>query len=594
MRVVNTFLSGEYYNLIKSTIYNSRTTCVKGGTGIGKTECIAQLAIELKAIIAVPFIDLKINYIEDPSTKEIRMDVIEDIRDYNGQACCMTYDRLSMISSDILRDKFIFLDETHVMFADRDYRERLIRLKNKIDALVEDSEAHIIYVSATPKWESKQADTTLEFGKRRQIINYQIIHCKTPFNTINSYINSTLEFDRILIFSDNNVRKIFDSTPISRKSNIAILHREYEFTGDLEQVRNARLLNKRITLCTSLANNGLNFNNENEKVLVIAEISRKTTAADIIQQVGRMRKSNVSLVLVNKDTVKESVSVSEKRRVQDVKEEYGISREEISDATWDALEEIESYNNEHSGIENIKKDLRNAGFFNLVGESSIDNKSKVVNKLRREADKLSRVCYNESRQATELELNDTMLAKYYNENMENLMKLEDLLINRDYIIELNRFVMSTIKTYCQELDAIFFICDLSEDDWNRELEKYDRCLKDYKDDKVVYTTINSDRKSNLKIRELYGDLNGNRNEIVRRYIELKKDMYKKQRERQSVAGKNGGKKSAKRVVVEDKNTGEIREFESRAEAIAFIGCSNDAFNQIRKGKSKKYSHLIIK
>lgn len=66
------------------------------------------------------------------------------------------------------------------------------------------------------------------------------------------------------------------------------------------------------------------------------------------------------------------------------------------------------------------------------------------------------------------------------------------------------------------------------------------------------------------------------------------------RRRRSEAGRVGGKKNAKRVVVKDNNTGRARAFKSRAAAITFIGCSNITFYQILKGKSKKYKHLIIK
>lgn len=595
MKIVKAYLSNEYYDYIKDAVQEHRTICIKGGTGIGKTECIAKLAIELKAIIAVPFIDLKINYIEDPSTKEIRMDVINDIKDYHGQACCMTYDRLSMIDSNVLEGKYIFLDETHVMFADRDYRDRLVKLMDKINNL---TTSHITYVSATPKWETRNVERVLEFGKEREIVNYSTLKCKNVFNAINTYINNRKvedDYQRVVVFSDNNTRRIYDSFPISIKGDmVTVLHREYEYTGDLEYVRKHRLLNKKITLCTSLANNGLNFNNEDELVLVISEVSKKTTAADVIQQVGRMRNSTVDLCLVYKET-DDGNSVEDKKHIYDIKVQYGLDNGDIiGDEVWSALKEIESYNNEHSGIENIKKDLDLTGYFNCISEENLDNKSKTVNKLRRKADKICRKCFNEEREATEIELNDIMLKKYYEENMKHLKHLEDLFIDNEEIKRLNEIMYSTIHTFVTELNNIFFICNFSDEDWKRELEKYDLCLRDYKDDKVVYTAISADRKTNVNIRELYGDLNGDRNEIVKRYIQIKQEMYEKRKLSQANTGKVNGKNNTKRVVVKDNNTGRAIVFKSRVEAIAFIGCSNNTFDQIRKGKSKKYSHLIIK
>ena len=99
----------------------------------------------------------------------------------------------------------------------------------------------------------------------------------------------------IVLFDDMNAAKIYEKLVMDGYGSlISYIRADRKDTEDFIRLRDNEMLEKKVTICTCIAFNGLNFKNTNEKILVVGSIQQgKTTACQIIQQIGRIRNSKV-------------------------------------------------------------------------------------------------------------------------------------------------------------------------------------------------------------------------------------------------------------------------------------------------------------
>lgn len=304
---VNTYLSNEYKDLILNKINEHKCFTTRGDTGIGKTVCFSLVNKEVNGIMLVPYLNMRKLY-EENGIKIIER---ENQDKYDGNdACVMVYDRYTLLKDEQVFGKTVFIDESHVLFTDRQFRKRLIEVIEKIKRCA----GKIVIISATPLDESKLlgSEEEIVFTKARKYVDMywkdvrNINECKLLVDRIIEKNIKDSEYDLICLFSNRCVRYVYDNLLIrygrSVHNIVNVFHRDYEDLGDIDRVMNSEILDKKINIGTSLIYNGLNFNNIENNILVIIQWEKySTSAADIIQCVGRFRKCGVKVLVIAVD-----------------------------------------------------------------------------------------------------------------------------------------------------------------------------------------------------------------------------------------------------------------------------------------------------
>lgn len=353
----------EHKQLIVDTIKENKVTTIVGTPGIGKTTLVKEIANEMNAIVLTPFNVMRKLYecagisIVDKSNRYEY--------DFEKNAAVLVYDQLPKIRQCI-DEKTIFVDESHILFKDREYRKQL-------DVVLEILKGHngkIVIISATPLNETKLLNSNIElkFWKRRAITNLfwrtvnnlnemKFLAEKIVFQNINDE-----RYTNICLFGNRSPRMIYDNLTVmfgrEIHNKVNIFHRDYENNGDIERVINTEILDKKINLGTSLVYNGLNFKNEGANILVVIEYEEGQSGWwDIIQACTRVRNSKVVVYVIASKMKEDEVTLDEK--IQDAKmlNMIGVSKSLIG------------YNNNYVENENVVRELNEF----RTNECSIEN-----------------------------------------------------------------------------------------------------------------------------------------------------------------------------------------------------------------------------
>lgn len=397
----------EHIEAIKAEIDTHNCICIEGGTGIGKSVLIGQLAEHYIGIVATPFRSMKNVYANDKI-----IDVNQNDEFSEGSPCVMTYDRLALLKDKKLIGRVIFIDESHILFCDRIYRDALVRLMAKLKRLLEKKSVRVVLVSATPLGETKLlgCEKVLSFWKERPYINGVVWRTNNVRRLgeiiCNNFItNKEHKFDRLVVFSNTFARMVYDNNLLQMgdkvKDMIAILHNDYRYTGDLKRITDSEFLDRRITLCTSLAFNGLNFKNENENIMVVIDYCVGSDMPwKIIQSIGRLRKSNVTfIILVNELSIESTFSLDQKvENANILTNACADSRVFDYDAklSWDeyreAIEEIEAMTLQYTTLDAMLQSLEDQKYVRVMNieDKNVKFQCDTFNKLRREANDIVR------------------------------------------------------------------------------------------------------------------------------------------------------------------------------------------------------------
>lgn len=584
MKVINYhlkqgYLSEVYHEEIKDKINKYSSICIEGGTGIGKTEAIKLLALDLiqdysRVIIACPYNKIVSNYQS------------KDIPKYEGsimklpKVCCMTYDRLAFLTDQDLKDSLVFIDESHTLSRERNFREALIILYKRINKI-----GKWVFVSATPEIETKDVEVKLQFSNNRPIINYYV----KETNSIERYLQTLIkhqllyrQFDRVVIFSDKHTSFLKDW--YSDSTEVGVFHTKYIGTDEIASSQ-SYILDKLVYVATRVAFNGLNFNNQNENVLVVSVLEKETTAGTIIQQVGRFRKSNVTLQIVYKDKEVTESDIDDKQKLAEDCGVLGLSKniveynQRFRDSDYvEIIKQLDDFYKEEADIEVIRMRLDDIGYFQFKKEDHAEmNFANLDDPVNKKLDNLIR--------------NDwfNYMVDWDTNNIEHfgdirdqktaaiVQKLQEMytefMIDRtriDRSMQQLNLMIDTIHAYYKRLywiithDPVSIQFDL--DQLRDRSENYNGPLK-----KKVDASI----KSINKDLEDYGFL-PDMNTVVDKFCDKKVEQYEKAREKRAnhmkeIGEKNGkknGRKNAKRVCVHCSDGDKI--FDSVQEATHFL------------------------
>lgn len=513
---IKTYLSEEYMDLIKSMISNNNVCTIIGNTGIGKTETIKKLIIENNGIVLVPFNSLReiythkekeqhISYLSIfPEIYETYIDKINIVgkdennifKPYNpNMANSMVYDQCVNIKDEELYGKTIFIDESHIVFSQQDFRYKLVSLFEKLLRLKE--HCKIVLVSATPLKEAELLGSTqsLRFWKSRPIINTKIITVNNASYNIQQLMKKQSNSDvynRVMIYSDLSARALYDNARLLEGKNadktISILHRDFWNKDDennrMNQILKNELVDTKIVIGTSFVYNGINFQNKGEHNLVIIDfIEGADLDWKIIQAAGRLRNSTCDLIILYQPRksddnrllkLHEGAELANRMKGIDLpKGLFNVNGLLSNEDYVKAMENIIEYKMANSNLETLKQTLDDWGYFNITDEIDNTNEegSKIENKLKHKInEKFIEVILNNPRKEVmdkliEESKKDFEGVEYFADILRCLRKiLNKYNLSIEYFVSFARANMDTLKT-AQELDKIFNKIVLDEREW---------------------------------------------------------------------------------------------------------------------------------
>ena len=328
-------------------------------------------------------------------------------------------------------------------------------------------------------------------------------------------------------------------------------------------------MKKKITICTCVAFNGLNFRNEGEKILVVGSIQQgETTSCEIIQQIGRIRNSNVSAIyfydpgrIVDNDidARKQKAQEFNNMMINGVPDTFlSYDRKYLNENYVNALKEIQNYQKEHANINEIVSELGATGYISGKFEDECNDTEKFKMSLA--------IKRKESEEIKADIIENTFLYNEYDGGYKEewARKIRYFISNPFYTgITINTFVdmckngvkNKLIETIINNLNEIIRYTSVDEIEYNNVIKNkrlYMDMISNPVDKKKFISTLNKVKQ----IREKYCGMIKFNNEainledIITDVIAMEEENQKKLKE----GAKKGGKKTKK---IKDTETGKI-------------------------------------
>ena len=553
----------EYSYKIMNDVIKYKHLEIIANTGSGKTTFVNnELAQRFKSVVIVPFNvtnRLYDNCFEINSLYNGRVPKSKPIVMVWDQACKYWYE---------IKDRHVIIDEAHTLFLDRNYRDKAIELIMKL----KENNCWVTLITATPTGESKIFDDIqiVEYYKRRNVISLNVNKVDNIEWSQYNYIKQAIDnqwYDKVVLLDDTTAKKIYEKFIVEGYgTEVCYIRSSTKESEDFIDLRQNELLKKKITICTCVAFNGLNFKNKNEKILVVGSIKiGETTASTMIQQIGRIRNSEVHALYFYNDK-DYMVDIDDKVKRNEEKFNMHIPEFMKADDKWlnpkyvEAMREIQSYELEHSNIDSIVMELSQTGYINGVVADKCD-KNNPVN--------ISMTLALKKKESNEMKsdiLNGLFLGKEYDSEYKSKWSkdINRLISNENYSgIDLNLFISlfqkgtkhKLIETTINNLKEIIRVLNINDDLFDKimnEKDKYVNMLSDNLDRKQFIGNlkhmkqIKEDYKDKIKIvdNKIYFDT------AVYDIIALEEENQLKFK----MGNSKGGKKSKK---IKDMETGKI-------------------------------------
>lgn len=578
----------EYSQSIINEISHNRRLEIVAPTGTGKTTFINNfLAHHFNSVVIVPF----------NVTNKLYDHLFEVNSTYVGtipnKPIVMVWDQAIKHWNEIKERHFI-IDEAHTLFFDRNYRDAAIKLILK----VKEDNTWVTFITATPAGESDIFDMKqLHYYKDRSTVRLNIKATKSIEWSQYNYIKKSLDnnwYDKIVLLDDISAKKLYEQFVINGYVNeICYIRSSTKESEDFIDLRTNELLKKKLTICTCVAFNGLNFRNENENILVIGSIQQgETTSCEIIQQIGRIRNSNVTGIYFynpEKFIIEDIESRQQKAQefnslmINGVPDTFlSYDRKYLNENYVNALKEIQEYQIKHSNLNTIIAELGATGYITGKFEDECNDKDMVKMTLaikRQESDELKKDILDES-----------FLSKEYEKEYQKkwARDINYMISNQFYSgITIKTFIdifnkgtkNKLVETVIDNLKDIIRFVQIDEKEYKKTIDNinlYASMLTSPVDKKKFVTNMKRIRK----IREKYLDMikfnndNIDLNDIVADVIAMEEEQQLKEIE--------SGKRNKKRI--KDAETGKI--YDSATE------CANDIGKSI--SYITKYKNRFIK
>jgi len=371
--------------------------CVRQKKVIDKSECIVHSYTTRE-----PFVGLKrtVDKEEDPSIVKVECVVSGDkLRfDPNKTNVCVWdqfVNRMNGLNTKF-GDHIIIVDESHLLFCDRSYRKAAVEFISRL----EDFTGKVVLVTATPTWEHEllSIDNVLTFQRKRKPVRINWIDTRNTYSTIERLIDVLRGANsKIVFFSDANARMLYENCLAKEKykeDEITMLHSKFfDFpVNNAAMVLKKELLDRKLTICTRIAYAGINFKNENEKIIVIIEVNQNTDYAYVIQALGRIRNAEVESYVVFdiREYADESVAnrMMATRELEHHQNNPIVSSflvDEEKDTNWDVEKQLEIYYSKEADKTTIIEKLCKSGYVEVwdYGSDRFAPGRKEINEYKR-------------------------------------------------------------------------------------------------------------------------------------------------------------------------------------------------------------------
>lgn len=592
----------EFYDVITKHIDTYQRVCIQAPTGVGKTTIINGfesqvhsgtdlLSVEQPSIIGIAR-QYNADVVVPFNANNYLYSNLHEVSSMNGEKYDKTKCNVMVIDQYLKHfeeseNKPVIIDESHILYMDRTYRDAVAKLM----VLLKQSTKKIICISATPTGEIDELHLIpLKFTNEREKINVTFVETDNIFqaewNMIRSYMGAS-DYDRIIVLDNRNNLKIAEECYFVPEyiSNYTVIRKETiedtknPFHTDYIQFKKNELLSKKLTLCTCVAYNGINFKNDDEKVLVLCSFTEgDTLSSELIQIIGRVRKSQVDcLVFHDSDYHSEATELSEQIenaikyesyvQQNQVKDEFlSYNRRLLDKDIREALIRIDTYKKDNATIDKVKQELVDTGYIILHTSKYTTNTKKRVN-LKKKASE-SQYFLNLLRDNT-IELEELPVTNEKGEESNYMSKWrKDVLmlvsnyegITREFILELtdNSSKNKLIETTLEYLKDVCRICTISEQDYIHYNDCMPYLINMYKDNTLELKRISTNHR---RICNMYDNWKSKISE--KRNIEvmdelmlefIKSDVQTKYAEYISKCTEGGAKGRAYKKITDGTNT----------------------------------------
>lgn len=610
----------DYHGEILSTLEQYDKIQIKGTVGIGKSTEIITLAKELNAVLIVPY--LSTNEIYDGEIEVLTS--INDVEYDREKAQCMVFDQA--VKYDF-GGRVVIVDESHALYLERDFRESAIKLLPKLENVKK-----LILVSATPCDELNRlgGGKTITYTKKHLPVyvtpyfySQSAEKLRSIENTIEEHLNGRSNWDIICIMDDTIAKTIYDVYNKTHANDILYFRSETKETPDCIEMFKEEYLKKKLVICTRVAFNGLNFRNQNQKILLINSLDCPQT---IIQQAGRFRNTFI--------TMRTYVNICEEEentdRVHYMKDKYEYTQ--INNAEFlenhplcevpgffDAYEELIKFYMKYD-FTTVKNELMNEGYFKfnepvyirkIQGVKREEPNKIVSNYIKNDVipsyDSLS---VSEKKSFRDILRDIDSFCNTY--NIEPLYKnsldfdvflglKDDYSRNREWLLKLlNSYdIKRIIPSIIDDVKLFVFVSQKSEKDFNLQISLLENWVNNIKKnpklkEKAKFEGSKLKKINNMRLKNYTGSAIDIMDRIIEDNEVSKAIATQKRKEENKEDKAKGGKKSSpkKKVQLTVKSTGEKMNFDSKTECMDFLQISSASFSKLVKGvKLKNKSKL---
>lgn len=532
---------------IKNFYNEHKRIMIQAPTGTGKTTLVngmdskIGLAEALNAVVIVPFNSMVHLYnrmicIKTENNKGARLD------DYQSdRPCAIIWDQVLKLWDRIEEDKRpVIVDESHTLFLDRRYRKSAVTLMNKLKEY-----PYVICISATPCGELETLKLhMLRYNNVRRKVKMDVIKTDKPISV--SMLNKCRFhdwFDRVVVFSDNYCRRMHSWLTADLIEH-TWLHTWNNGDAKMEKLWKEERLIDPVTLSTSLGFNGVNFNNERERILILLDgRDGMISGQNIVQMIGRIRKSKVKVIVFWGEEIVSS-SIDEKREAAKLLEgeDHRIVhfREDLlDDDKFMAAKEIESWMEENTRYETVLKYLKKTGYIDIRElEDMLDDGQKmrdVGNAIRKEVELGWKEEYLDGK-VYDIEGDRSREKNEYRKKIDGLYgeligKLPDRLIREAMEGSKKDAYPSTIL---EDLLERYIVATMNEEDWKWHVKCLEKCSESSLIGDVLSRRYKEKLQKHIKMREESGKLDGLRGpdgvvdcgdveKFIEEFIELEKN-----------------------------------------------------------------------
>lgn len=528
----------KYHDEILQYIKDNRHCEIVAPTGTGKTTLIngikdysfdlfcedvnagRSLAHELNAVVIVPF----------NVTNKLYDNMVEVSSESGNKVpadmpVVMIWDQ-ALLHWEAIKDRQMIIDEAHCLFFDRTYRDVAVELMERLKR----DNCRYALMSATPAGEVAELGcNVMKFTSDRDSIHTEIINVdhidKAQYNMIKKMLDYNY-FDHIVLFDDMTAKKIYEQLYCDGNyiDDIAYIRADTKESPEFKELRDKELLTKKLTICTCVAFNGLNFKNKGEKILVITSMyDGNTTANEIIQEAGRIRNSQVYLKIMTDgkgygddglaDRIEKAEIIHSAEKMYDIPEGLIGYENRLTDKdVQHSLLAINDYIRLNTGIDNIIKQLNDTGYFIIcIRDVATEDIEKRGNRMSLALKK------RESDSFIDDMMNDKMLDLDYMSNYKKSWqnKIAYMIDNDTYV----GVTLDTFKKLCSNVDKktlISTIIDkvskavkialLSDTAWDNYANNVDKVKLMLNGRTVDIKKISKSYKDNKAIRDKYKDM----------------------------------------------------------------------------------------